>query len=59
MAHDLHHGPSSDAPIVCDLNALNAAERRRHAALSTKVHGAVAGTRGRFWNKRSSPCAIS
>jgi hypothetical protein len=46
MPHDHHHhGPSPDAPIVCNLGVFNASERRRHAALAKKVHGAVTGIR--------------
>ncbi len=62
MAHEHHrHGPSLDAPIVCNLGVFNASERRRHAALSKKVHGAVIGTRefDDGYALKLAPCAVS
>jgi hypothetical protein len=43
--HDHHHGASHDAPIVCNLNAFTPEQKRRHGALSKKLHGSVTSTR--------------
>ena len=50
MAHDHdhndhQHGADDAAPIACELGVFSPDQKRRHRALSKKLHGAVAAKR--------------